>query len=105
MLEKSIEQVSSMMFGEQRMGDLSGQIIHIVGDEVGHLVIFGVSPSMVHDVEFGHVCLEGLHVHPMPTEAVPDQQQGPLEMTSQLLDKGKDIVTGDVAGKHREIAA
>ena len=39
------------------------------------------------------------------TEAVPDQQQRPLEMASQPLHKGKDIIASDVPGNHREIEA
>jgi hypothetical protein len=35
----------------------------------------------------------------VPTEPVPDQQHRPLEMTSQLLDKGKNVIAGDVPGK------
>jgi hypothetical protein len=83
------------MLGNERLGNFSGQIINVVGDKVGHLAIFGMPPGMIHDIELGRVGREELYVNPVPidvtqqpsgffvpTEAVPDQQQRPLEMTS-----------------------
>jgi hypothetical protein len=41
----------------------------------------------------------------MAAEAIPNDQQGSLEMAPELLDKGKNILASDVSGKHREIEA
>jgi hypothetical protein len=118
MLKKGFEEVWSTMLRYKRVGDFLGQIVDIMREEVGHLAIFGMPPGMIHDIEFGSVSREELHVHPVPidipqqtggfsvsAEAVPDKQQRPLEMAAQLLDKGKGIVTGNVPGGHREIEA
>jgi hypothetical protein len=39
----------------------------------------------------------------MPAEAVPDEEEWALEMSAEVLDKGKDIVAGDVGGGDRKI--
>jgi hypothetical protein len=51
MPEKSVERVSSIMFGDQRMGNLLSQILDILGDEVGHFAVCGMSPAMVNHVQ------------------------------------------------------
>jgi hypothetical protein len=104
------------MLRNERVGDFLRQIVDIMRDEVGHLTIFGVSPGMVNAIEFGCISREELHVHLVPrdipqqtggffvpTEAIPDQPQRPLAMATQLLDKGKDSVSGAVPENHREI--
>ena len=116
MLEKGVEELLPTMLGNERGRDFLSKVVNIMRDEVGHLAVFGVPPGMINDIEFGGIGREELYVHPVPidlseqtggffvpTEAVPDDEQRALEMASQLLDKRKDIVSGDVPRRDGEI--
>jgi hypothetical protein len=87
-----------------------------MGDEIRHLPILGMPPALLDDVEFRRIGGQEFHMDAwaidvfeqarsflLSTEAIPDEQQRALEMPTELLDKGKDIVARDIGGGHREI--
>ena len=118
MLEKGLEQILSTMLRYERISDFWRQVVDVMQDEVGHLAVFGVPPGVIDDIELGRVSREKLNVNPLPidilqqtgglfvaTEAVPDHQQRPLEVPTQLLNEDKDIVSGDVPRDEGEVEA
>jgi hypothetical protein len=55
MLEAGLQEVLTAVFGKQRAGDLVSQVLDIPGQEVGHLAILGMAPTVLDDVEFGRI--------------------------------------------------
>jgi hypothetical protein len=51
MIKERLEQITSTVLGNERIGDLIGQLLDIMGDKIGHLAILGVSPAMIDDIE------------------------------------------------------
>jgi hypothetical protein len=51
MLEESIEEVLTAMFGYQRTGDFVSQGLDILGDEVRHFPILGMTPTVLDHVQ------------------------------------------------------
>jgi len=72
MAEKGAEQSGAPMFGKQRVGDFLGQVIHIVGDEVGHLPIFSMAPAVVDHVQVRRICWQELHAYLRAIEIVEE---------------------------------
>ena len=83
--------------------------MNIMGDEVGHLAIFGMAPTVVDDVQIRRISWQEFHMDAraiqvaqqsrsflMPAEAVPDHEQGTLEMPPELLDKAQDISAREI---------
>jgi len=52
MLKEGSEQVWAPVFSQQRVSDFLGEVVEIMGDEVGHLAVFGMPPALLDDVEF-----------------------------------------------------
>jgi hypothetical protein len=44
------------MGGDERLGDFSGQIRNVMGDEVSQLAICGMPQGVIHDIALGSVC-------------------------------------------------
>jgi len=57
MLKKGPEEVWPLVFGQEGVGDCLGEVVDILGNEVGQLTIFGMPPALLDDIEFG--CLGG----------------------------------------------
>jgi len=51
MLEKSLAEVWPPLFHQQRASDFLSQIIAIIRDEIGHVAVCGVPPSLRDDIE------------------------------------------------------
>lgn len=116
MLKEGPEQVGAPVFGQQRVSDFLGQVVNIPGDAVRHLALLGMPPTLRDDVQLRRRRGQELHVDPcaieiteqsrrllVSAEAVPDEEQWALAMPAEVLDKGKDLVAGDVGGDEGKI--
>ena len=116
MLKEGPEEGWPLVFGQQRAGNLVGEVLDILRDEVGHFSILGMAPTMLDGIQFWCIRRELFDMEAgaievtqqargflVPTEAIPDHQQRTLEMAAELLDKRKDIVPGDVGRRDRKI--
>jgi hypothetical protein len=100
------------------VGDFVRKVLDILGDEVGHFPVLGMAPTVLDGIEFRRIRWEifdmdtgtierleepgGLAV---ATPAIPDQQQGALQMAMELLHKGKDVLSREIRARHGKIAA
>jgi hypothetical protein len=116
MLKEGMEQVCTLVFGKQGAGDFLSEVVDIMGDEVGHLAICGMPPAVLDDIELRRIGGQGFDMDAcainifeqsrsflVPTEAIPDEEQRTLEMRSEVLDKGKNIVACEVRGRNGKI--
>ena len=62
MLKEGSEQVWAPVFSQQRVSDFLGQVVHIPGDEVGHLALFGMPLTLLDDVQCRRIRRQELHV-------------------------------------------
>jgi hypothetical protein len=97
------------VFGHKRASDLVSEMHHIVGDEVGHVPIRGMAPTMLDGMEFRRLRWQVCDMHTgaidrleepggfaVATRAIPNQQQGALQVTIELLHKGKEILAREI---------
>ena len=88
MLKEGSEQVWASVFRQQCVSDFLGQVVNIPGDEVGHLAICGMPPTLLDAVQFRRIRGPKLHGYPcaievteqagcclVPAAAVPDEEQ------------------------------
>jgi len=62
MLEESLEEVLTAMFGNQRAGDLVRQDLDILRDEVRHFPIRGMTPTVLDHVQLRGIREQELYV-------------------------------------------
>ena len=118
MLEKSLEQVLTVVFGKERVSDFVPKILKILRNEVAHLATFGMAPAVLNHMQFGRLRREALLVYArvigvpepprglaMAAEAIPHHPQWSPEVSVKLLDEGEDIVAGDVGGRDGKVQA
>ena len=116
MLEEGMEESLTAVFGHQGVGDFVGEVRRIMRDKVGHFSIFSVAPTGLDRIEFRcirrKVCdmqacaidrLEETGGFAVATPAIPDQQQGALQMAVELLHKGKASLSCEIGGRDRKI--
>jgi hypothetical protein len=58
MLKECPQEVWPLVFGQQGAGDRLGEVMDIVGDEVGELAVFGMSPTLL-DKDDGTALMPG----------------------------------------------
>jgi hypothetical protein len=46
MLKEGPEEVWTLVFGQQCVSHFLGEVVEIIGDEVGHLTVFGIPPTI-----------------------------------------------------------
>lgn len=116
MLKKGPEEVSTLVFNQQRAGHFVGQVVDVLGDEIGHFAVFGMTPAVVNDIEVRGIRWQKLHVYPpaieltelpcrfaVSAEAIPDHQERALEVPVELLHEGEDIIAGEIVRGDRKI--
>ena len=118
MRKEGSEQVGTPVFSQQRVSDFLGEVVNIPGDEVGHLALVGMPPTLLDDVQFRRRRRQAFHVSPCAikiteppgsclgsAEAIPDEEPRAPEMPTEPLEQGESIVAGAVGGGERNIAS
>src|SRR5262249_39143485 len=110
MLEEGLEEVLTAGFGHQGGGHLISEGLDILGDAVSHFPVLGVAPTILDGLKFRSIGrevgdmdtgaierLEEPSGFVMATPAIPDDQQGALQMAVEVLHQGKDILPREIA--------
>src|SRR5262245_9001657 len=105
MLKQGVQEPWPWMLRAERVGDLSGEGIDSMKNNVGHLVLFGGPPVLLHDMEVWRIrryacamdtgAIEGAETACRflgATEAVPDAEPRTCAMPEAGLDKGEHIL-------------